>query len=145
VEKIIGIIFFGSFAFFSWGIVILVLWAFANLALWLDSPDFSDWEPENNDKHRRNQKVFLILKVVFIVVMGLATISAHLNTEIGESIYSPSAILHGSGPARNLSLESAGESWSDCFVINVPNGRLGFLDIWWSMAKSWPEYILGPF
>jgi hypothetical protein len=70
--------------------------------------------------------VFLILKVVFIVVAGLATIYAHLNMEIRESICSPSAILNGSGPARNLSLESASECWTNCFVVNVPNGRLGF-------------------
>lgn len=143
VEKIIGMAFFAPLAFGSWIVVFLVIGllakAFSGITEWLSDPD---WEPANCDKHRRRQKVFLILKVVFISIAGLATISAHLNQERPKPIY-PSLLLDSFGPVRNLSTESAGESWTDCFVVDLPWGRLGFMDIWWSTAKSRPEHILG--
>jgi hypothetical protein len=144
VEKIIGVLFFAPFAFCSAFIVpCLIVGVLAKAASgiteWLKSPD---WEPANGDKHRKRQKVFLILNVVFILITGLATVSAHLNLELQQSS-DPFVVIDSFGPVRNRSATPAGESWTDCFVVNEVHDRLGFLVLWWSTAKSRPEHILG--
>jgi hypothetical protein len=85
-----------------------------------------------------------VLQILATLSVGFVSIALPLTvSQDAESTIVYYDFIGSSGPLRSLSAEPVGNSWVDCFRVEVPHENTGFLKSWWENTRDRLATYLG--
>jgi hypothetical protein len=117
-----------------------------NHRLWLKTLAYGDQQDDNpnmvSEYSRSNHKFriwYIFASIIFAVIIAASTITLHIIQEKNPRAFPYVDSFGEAGVAPYMPGNFTGGNatrWTDCFFVELPSDKLGFLKEWWDEKES---------